>query len=315
MRALVINLSNMGDVISGHVVHLALQKKGYEIDLLTLPQFTGLLHENDGIRPLAFGANTLRDLQAESYDLIVDLISTGETRRLVKTLSAPVKVGRYNGWAKWLKMRFVYNVLVPKYANDHVVKDYWVLFAKLGLETVEKPEFRALPIGARAELTDSWWPRGDVVGLHFGASVPKRVLPAEKMNYVINQLALRGKTVFLIGHEEDLARDLVRQHGSKVFYRKLNLRELRAVFERLEFFVGPDSGPLHLAAALNKPALGVYGPNLPSRSGPLASSVRFLESPLHCRPCNQNIPCPINLQCIRQIPDADFISALQPYLN
>ena len=43
--------------------------------------------------------------------------------------------------------------------------------------------------------------------------------------------------------------------------------------------VGVDSGPLHLAAALGKPGVAIYGPTDPARNGPHGDSLRVLRSP------------------------------------
>ena len=48
---------------------------------------------------------------------------------------------------------------------------------------------------------------------------------------------------------------------------KTNLRQLAALSARAMFFLGCDTGPMHLAAAMNTPCLGLYGPTRPGDSG------------------------------------------------
>ena len=336
MNALVINLSNMGDVIAGHVVHQNLIASGFKVDLLTLPAFTGLIGPWDDVQPRAYRRDALdQGFATHSYDVAVDLTSTRETRRLMRRVAAKHKIGRFTGPGKWVKMRPTYRHLVPKFHYDHVIKDCWLVNAKLdeifaspggrrsdgtrfGFPTPTFPRLVPLPAGEISSLTDAWWPAEggqSVAGLHFGASVPKRVLPQETMDLVITTLARRGRKVFLVGTEDEAAVRLTARYGAEVFYRGLSLPELRAAMSRFEVFVGPDSGPLHLAAALGRPAVGIYGPNTPARSGPLAPQVTLLESELECRPCAQAVPCPIAIQCIKQIPPSTIVSAIDAYLR
>src|SRR5262249_60918713 len=58
-----------------------------------------------------------------------------------------------------------------------------------------------------------------------------------------------------------------------------DLDELTAVLRRTALLVANDTGPLHLAAALGTPALGLYGPTRAERNGPYGSHGRGLQSP------------------------------------
>ena len=68
---------------------------------------------------------------------------------------------------------------------------------------------------------------------------------------------------------------------------KTPLGELAACYERAVMVLGPDSGPLHLAAAVGTPTVSLYGPADPVEFGPWGSGDkhRVLTSPIACRPC------------------------------
>jgi ADP-heptose:LPS heptosyltransferase len=74
----------------------------------------------------------------------------------------------------------------------------------------------------------------------------------------------------------------------------LSLAQLRDLLGRAALFVGNDSGPMHLAAALGTPCLALFGPNLEERSGPWplpstpGSPHRTLRVPVPCSPCAQD---------------------------
>src|SRR5262249_31757295 len=58
-----------------------------------------------------------------------------------------------------------------------------------------------------------------------------------------------------------------------------DLDELAAVLRRTTLLVANDTGPLHLAAALGTPTLGLYGPTRAERNGPYGARGRGLQSP------------------------------------
>jgi heptosyltransferase-1 len=61
--------------------------------------------------------------------------------------------------------------------------------------------------------------------------------------------------------------------------------EMRAILERVALLVGPDSAPLHLADALGRPVVGLFGPTAPGRTGPIGRDHSVLSTALPCQPC------------------------------
>ena len=72
---------------------------------------------------------------------------------------------------------------------------------------------------------------------------------------------------------------------------KTSLKELAAVIRRAKFLVTADSGPMHIAAALNVPVLAVFGPTSPARTGPYGKMHTIIRSDLPCSPCYRRKPC------------------------
>lgn len=81
----------------------------------------------------------------------------------------------------------------------------------------------------------------------------------------------------------------------------LDLVTLAAVLERLSVFVTGDTGPMHLAAAVGTPIVGIFGPSDPARWGPLAASARIVRIDLPCSPCNRIRRPPA--RCVGHEPD------------
>lgn len=66
---------------------------------------------------------------------------------------------------------------------------------------------------------------------------------------------------------------------------QLRTPELSALFARSAVVVSNDSGPMHIAAAIGAPTLGLFGPETPVMYGPLGLRARALYRPTHCSPC------------------------------
>jgi ADP-heptose:LPS heptosyltransferase len=81
---------------------------------------------------------------------------------------------------------------------------------------------------------------------------------------------------------------------------KTGLRDLIAVFERSRAVVGPDSGALHLAAALGRPVVSLWGATSPLRSAPHGSEPRVVAGRTPCAPCFLT-RCPIGRVCMQAI--------------
>lgn len=117
----------------------------------------------------------------------------------------------------------------------------------------------------------------------------------------------RGATVVLIGSAADKpAVDAVRAAWPAdlpltVLPPDVDLVLLAAVIERLSLFVTGDTGPMHLAAAVNIPVLAIFGPSLPSRYAPLSVKSRIVRIDIPCSPCNLMRQPPA--RCVGHVPD------------
>jgi heptosyltransferase-1 len=98
---------------------------------------------------------------------------------------------------------------------------------------------------------------------------------------VARRLAEAGYAVVINGGpaEEYLGREIVESSGGAARMLVLNMAELIAVTRRAALAIAGDTGPLHLASALCRPVVGVYGPTDPARNGPFHCPNRVLRHP------------------------------------
>jgi lipopolysaccharide heptosyltransferase I len=116
------------------------------------------------------------------------------------------------------------------------------------------------------------------------SSRPDKDWPAAGYAEVARALAARGRTVVLLGGADDAAACRAIADSARTGLPAVGwpTAEAIALLAGAEVFVGGDSGPLHLAAALGRPAIGLFGPTDPARTGPRGPAARVLRHrPLH----------------------------------
>ncbi|MBI4506667.1 MAG: lipopolysaccharide heptosyltransferase II [Chloroflexi bacterium] len=126
----------------------------------------------------------------------------------------------------------------------------------------------------------------------------KRWAPERYAALATRLVARAGATVLVVGAESDRPATAAVAAGLRPGARwhdltaRLALPELAALCARADLYVGNDSGPLHLAAAVGAPTLGLFGPTPPARYAPRGPRAVALRVPLDCRPCWRGGPFP-----------------------
>jgi heptosyltransferase-1 len=143
----------------------------------------------------------------------------------------------------------------------------------------------ALPVDAIAEnWCDTWLAERHIerfVLMNPGAGWGAKCWPVERYAAVAAALPAMGlATVVNIGPgESTLANAFSSDPNARVFPMTGSIGQLIACTRRASFFIGGDTGPLHLAAALNIPVVGIYGPTNPARNGPYGTRAIVLRHP------------------------------------
>jgi heptosyltransferase-1 len=121
----------------------------------------------------------------------------------------------------------------------------------------------------------------DFAILNPGAGWGAKRWPAERYGEVARGLGALGlRSVLNYGPGEDeLVRFAELASGGAACAMKCSLTELISLTRRARLFIGGDTGPLHLAAALRVPVVAIYGPTDPARNGPYGTQSAVLRSP------------------------------------
>jgi len=87
------------------------------------------------------------------------------------------------------------------------------------------------------------------------------------------------------------------------------LLTLAALYEEAECVVSPDTGPMHLAAAVGTPVVALFGPTAPWRTGPFGSGHQIIRAELECSPCFKRT-CETK-ECMERISVEDVMDGIQ----
>jgi heptosyltransferase-1 len=114
-----------------------------------------------------------------------------------------------------------------------------------------------------------------------GAGWGAKRWPADRYGAVARQLADAGFAVVINNGpaEEHLGQEIVESSGGAARVLALDMAELIAVMRCASLAIAGDTGPLHLASALGRPVVGIFGPTDPARNGPFHGLHRVLRHP------------------------------------
>jgi|SRR5579862_296634 len=114
-----------------------------------------------------------------------------------------------------------------------------------------------------------------------GAGWGAKRWPVERYAAVAVELIKRGWCVVVNAGpgEESLAQVIAEETGGKAILLGGELSQLIAITRRISLTIAGDTGPLHLACALGRPVVGIYGPTAPSRNGPFGTHFKVLRNP------------------------------------
>jgi lipopolysaccharide heptosyltransferase II len=153
-----------------------------------------------------------------------------------------------------------------------------------------------------------------------GAARPSRNWFPERFSQLADMLIREiGAVVILIGGRED--RELVETVQSGMKERAvsaagaLSLAETAALLAQCRCLVSSDTGPLHLATAVQTPVVGLYGSTDPRRTGPVGIKHRVLQKKLPCVPCEKK-KCPLSTRdCMTAITTEEVLSTIKDIIK
>ena len=306
-RILVVRLGSMGDVIAAlpAVASLKHSIPHSKITWVIDPKWSLLLDGNPYVdsvvhldrRTFTGLRHAWRDLRSARFDFAVDFQGLVKSA-LVATLARPERIFGFNAtYARESPASWFYSTKVP-IRSYHAVERNLDLAAAAGASNI----LRTFPLPP-GECQDKL-PEGDFVLASPLAGWGAKQWPLQYYSQLAERLRRECGMPLVLDAPYPLHVPGAQTHVS-------TLAGLIYATRRATAIVGLDSGPLHLAAALGKEGVAIYGPTDPARHGPYGGAIGVLRSP-HAVTTYRRTPDPdLSMREIR--PDQVF-EALAPIL-
>ena len=230
---------------------------------------------------MAVGLSELRGIQ---YDAVIDFQGAVRSALLARWSGAPIVYGSALPRENAASMFYTRKVLL-KTNGTHVVEQALALAGALiptaGIPAMAEPQVE-FPVDPDAESKIAGLTTGvsDFAILNPGAGWGAKRWPVERYGQVAKELAKDG-LCSLINYgpgEEELAVAVEDAGAGAARKISCSISELIALTRRARLFIGGDTGPMHLAAALKIPVVAVFGPTNPARNGPFGTRSTVLRS-------------------------------------
>jgi heptosyltransferase I len=310
VRVLIVRIGAMGDVLHAMPAVAALRERhpdwfiGWAIDprWSDLLQITGDPEDlSQGVGPARamvdrwykvaagewkrrpFSRGTLSDilalrrvLRGDGFDLCVDMQGSLKSAVVGRMAGATVLIGAAEPRERIARQMYAHKVEV---ASTHVVEQGCELLGAAVGETL-RPARVNLPMDTEAEhWADEMVGRERFCLISPGGGWGAKVWPAERFGRVAAELGRKGvRTVVNASvHGSEESSGVVAASEGAARAVNCSISQLIALARRAGVVIAGDTGPLHLAAALERPVVAIFGPTDPARNGPYGTRSRVFR--------------------------------------
>lgn len=314
-RLLVVRLGAMGDILHALPAVTALRKAHPEwvIDWVVEPIWSALLTAQPGAsrdtsaqnpkQPIVdrvhfaatrkwrrdvLGRETRQEigglrraLKQEHYDAVLDLQGAVRSALIGRMARSRRYIGEERPRESAAKLLFTEKVGTR---GAHVIEQDVELAQAIAGDEL-RPVQPKLPFDAEAEAWADGMMResgdGPAVLINPGAGWGAKRWPVERYAEVARGMLNKGFRVFVNSGPGEvlLADEVVMRTGGGATPLLCSIEQLIAITRRVSLAIAGDTGPLHLACALGRPVVGIYGPTDPERNGPFGTRFRVLRHP------------------------------------
>lgn len=295
VKFLFLRFSSIGDIVltTPVVRRLKEQVPNAEISYLTKPAFAQMLENNPYVNEVLCLEGSIKDvakkLKYAHFDYIIDLhnnVRTWKLKNRLKTLSFAFRKLNYE---KWVLVNFKIN----KLPNMHIVDRYMETVRLFDVQDDNKGLDFFIPEEtpkATSLLPDKF--HKGYIGLVLGANHATKQLSEDKL---IALCQIIEKPIVLLGGKDvqDRGKALAKSFPENVHNTcgELSLAESAQLVKEARVIITPDTGLMHIAAALGKKIISVWGNTVPEFGmGPYRAhpdSVIIERKGLSCRPCSK----------------------------
>ena len=253
------------------------------------------LAKKNFLTSICYHNNFIKQLRSEKYDIVIDFTHGDRAGFLCFMTGAPQRITYQN--SSTLSHLLMNQIIPSDPTQNHIVDFQLESLRLLGMNhfnrkmTIHIPEFSTAKIdhllSALDIANDAVW-----VAIHPGARGKLRQWPPKRFAEIANRLMdIYHTTIFLIGGpgEDDLIKKMEAHMKSPASFKstQLSLLEMAALIKRCQLFIGNDSAPGHIAAAVDCPTLNLFGPTFPHMWKPLSVVGEVIFKNVPCCGCIQ----------------------------
>jgi heptosyltransferase-2 len=318
----------IGDLLLATPVMRALRGRFGEVVALTSPAHRDVLANDPELSAvwaddLGFGAQARR-IAAAKFDAAIVTWATPRSAALPLAARIPIRVGQAR---RLYSLAFTQRVLVRSELGDRTTHWTQILldFARaIGCDTADAAPRFTVPDAARASLAATLREAG-VAGRYIvlhptrGIAASRERWPATRLAELARALGTAyGARVVVTGSADDrsIAARIAEGPAALSLAGRTSLAEFGALAEGALAVVAMDSGPMHVAAAVGAPTLGIFAlqSDEPDRWAPLGPRVTVLRATYPCPPGHRKETCP-DFACIEALEIPRLLAALDELLT
>ena len=310
LKFLIVRFSSIGDMVLTTPVIRCLRKKYPQatIHYLTKKKFAGIVQSNpylDKVFLLEDDFNkTIRELEHEGYDHIIDLHHNLRTLRMKNALrEIPFHSFNKLNIKKWTYTNFKINRMPEK----HIVDRYMATVQGLGVVNDGLGLDYFIPENEKVKEGDIPFSHSQgYVAIAIGAAHSTKRLPVEKLKELVEQI--KYPIILLGGKEDSLNGEKIAGSDPVKIYNacgKFSINESADIVRNAKLVISHDTGLMHIAAAFKKNILSIWGNTVPSFGMvPYQTNYEvFQVNKLWCRPCSKTgfDRCPLgHFKCMNE---------------
>ena len=255
----------------------------------------------------------IRKLRRLKIDLALDFRGDMRNIFLLYLIAASRRVGyNFTGGSYWL------TDIVQPAQSIHIIDRNLNVARYIGAKNCQAVVPKINPSQEKVDKAREYFEKiglKNIAFLHAGASQPKRLWPAERFAQVADFLYEKGYCPVLLSDPSDkILTQTVKDKckSSLHILSTVELEDIPAYLNCGKLFIGLDSGIAHIAAALGKNIIVLFGPQDPNISSPRGDGLvqTIAKGDFQCRPCYSSV-CNLGNACMKAIRVGDVIEAIE----
>jgi len=241
--------------------------------------------------------STLRkNLKSENFDVVIDLQGLFRTGLISQFTGSKCRIG-FKKAREGAPVFYTHKVDV-EWEGIHAIDRYLKLLEPLGC-TVNQVKFPFAPFEENIPILKELPSEFAVIAPSAGKAANR--WPSERFGKLASRLDIPS---VIVSNQADaeIADEVVTASDGKAvsIAGRTSIMELAAVIKKSKFFISNDTGPMHIAAALNIPVFAIFGPANPIRTGPYGDIHTIIKKDLPCSPCYAKKKCK-TWECLKDL--------------